>query len=134
MREELSQLLRRHLEAENAHDMDATLGTLTSDCRFDDVALGSYRGHDGASQYYRLWWDAFDTEVSPEGLHDTGGPFVVAETRWRGRHVGPFLGVEASGRSIDVPVAIVVEVRDGLMAAEKLYWDARSLLGQIQAP
>ena len=79
MGEKLIQLLRRHLEAENAHDMDATLATLTSDCRFEDVALGSYRGHEGASQYYRLWWDAFDTEVSPEGLHDTGGPFVVAE-------------------------------------------------------
>ena len=38
--EEYLQLLRRHMEAENAHWMKETLATLTEDCLFEDMALG----------------------------------------------------------------------------------------------
>jgi hypothetical protein len=47
--EALAELLRRHLEAENARCMDDTLATLTEDCVFDDRALGRvFHGRDGA--------------------------------------------------------------------------------------
>jgi hypothetical protein len=36
----LAELARRHLVAENAHDLEATLATLHPDCRFDDLATG----------------------------------------------------------------------------------------------
>ena len=65
--DEFRKLLARHLEAENAHRLADTLGTLTSDCLFEDVALGRrFGGHEGAAAYYRMWWDGFETEVSPE--------------------------------------------------------------------
>ena len=38
--EEFRKLLARHLEAENAHRLAGTLGTLAPDCLFEDVALG----------------------------------------------------------------------------------------------
>jgi hypothetical protein len=63
-------LLRRHLEAKNRHDMEDTLATLTADCVFEDLALGErFEGHAGATAYYRMWWDGVDTEVTPERLH-----------------------------------------------------------------
>lgn len=128
MHDELLALLARHLEAENAHDVDGTLATLTDDCVFVDTALGTFDGHDGAAEFYRLWWDAFDNEVTPEHLHIVDDRTAVAETRWRGTHVGTFLGIEPTARAVDVPVAIVVDVRDGRMATERLYWDARSVV------
>jgi SnoaL-like domain len=64
--EALAQLLRRHLEAENARRMDDTLATLTEDCVFDDRALArTFHGRAGAADYYRIWWDAFSPTVTP---------------------------------------------------------------------
>ena len=131
MHDELLALLARHLESENAHDMAGTLATLTDDCVFVDTALGTFHGHDGAAEYYRLWWDAFDNEVTPEQLYVVDDHTAVAETRWRGTHVGAFLDIEPTRRAVDVPVAIVVDVRDGLMATERLYWDARSVVDTL---
>lgn len=131
MHDELLGLLARHLEAENAHDMVATLATLTDDVLFVDTALGTYNGQDGAARYYEQWWKGFDTAVTPEELHIVDGHTAVAETRWRGKHIGTFLDIAPTGRTIDVPVAIVVEVRDGLMATERLYWDAHSMIASL---
>jgi SnoaL-like domain len=71
--------------AENAHDLAGTLATLTADGVFTDTALGrTFHGHDGAAAYYRMWWDAFEVEVSPEDLHWTTAGLAVAEARFRG--------------------------------------------------
>jgi steroid delta-isomerase-like uncharacterized protein len=125
------ELLDRHLAAENAHDMAGTLATLTEDCEFVDVALGRrWSAHAGAAEHYRMWWDAFDVSVSGERLHlsrDT----AVAETTWRGRHVGPFLGVAPTGRDVELQIAVFVEFRDGLMAGERFYWDTAALSDQL---
>ena len=127
------ELLGRHLEAENNHHLTDTLSTLSPDCVFEDMALDSqFHGHDGATTYYRMWWDAFDTVVTPERLL-LAQDAAVAETVWRGAHRGEFLGVAPTGRTIDVPVIIVVEFGDGLMATERLYWDRWRLLHQLGA-
>lgn len=124
-------LLVRHLEAENEHQLPETLATLTLDCVFDDVSLQEqFHGHEGASRYYRMWWDAFDTLVTPEHLH-LAGDVAVAETTWRGIHTGSFLGIPPSSREIAIPVVIIVHIRDNLMASERLYWDRFRLHEQL---
>ena len=129
--EQTVDLLSRHLEAENRHDLPDTLATLSDDCLFRDLSLGQdFHGHDGAREYYQMWWDAFDTVVTPERLH-LAGDTAVAETIWRGTHTGEFLGIAPTGRRIDVPVIIVVELSDGLMLSERLYWDRLRLLDQV---
>lgn len=127
------ELLRRHTDAENAHRLEDTLATLTTDCVFEDVALGGRRtGHAGATDYYRTWWQAFDVVVDVENIYPIiGQPMVAVETTWRGTHVGTFLHVEPTGREIAVPVAIIARLRDGLLHEERLYWDKHNLLEQL---
>lgn len=126
------ELLRRHLEAENARRLEDTLATLTGDCVFEDTALGRvYRGREGAGEYYRLWWDAFGVIVHGERLHWTGPGAAVAEARYRGTHTGPFLGIAPTGRSIDLPFAVFISFKDGLMAGERFYYDLATLLRQL---
>lgn len=128
-------LLARHTEVENAHDLAATVATLTPDCRFEDVALATaYEGRDEAARYYRMWWEGLDPTVVVEHVHELAGQrAVVAETVWRGRHVGPFLGIAPTGAEVTVAVVIVAELRDGLLAAERLYWDRATVLEQLDA-
>lgn len=53
---------------------------------------------------------------------------------FQGTHTGSFLGVPPTGRQVDIPTAIFVTFRDGLMAGERMYWDMTTLLHQFGEP
>jgi steroid delta-isomerase-like uncharacterized protein len=125
-------LLGRHLEAENNRRLDETLATLTEDCVFEDMALGQvFHGRQGAGECYRMWWDAFQIVVHGERLHWTAEGGAVAEARYRGTHTGAFLGIPPTGRSIDLPIAVFITFKDGLMAGGRFYYDLATLLRQL---
>jgi steroid delta-isomerase-like uncharacterized protein len=133
--DEITALLRRHVDAENAHDLPRTLATLHPDCVFEDVALGRvYRGHDGAARYYRSWWTGFGLQFrqgDAGALHLTAADTVIAEGRFVGRHVGEFEGLAPTGREVDFRFVVVVGLRDGLMAGERFYYDRATLWRQL---
>ena len=137
MNPDLLALIRRHLQAENDHDLPGTLATLHPECRFDDFATGqSWFGHEGAAAHYRQWWTTFDVEVRRgEGQrpYTTADDFYIGEATWHGRHVGRFLGIEPSGRTIVQPFMVVLSFRDGLMLGERFHYDLASLVRQIGA-
>lgn len=135
MDQALIDLTQRHVAAENAHDMEATLGTLHPDCVFEDFAMGRvWRGHAGATAHYRDWWSGLDTEVLPRGrrafLNDGS---MIAETGFRCRHIGTFLGVPATGHVFELPFVVVVSYRDGLMHGERFYYSLDRLLAGLGA-
>ena len=66
----------------------------------------------------------------PAGPTDDG---YIAEATWHGRHVGPFLGIAPTGRTIVQPFVVVLSFRDGLMLSERFHYDLASLLRQIGA-
>jgi steroid delta-isomerase-like uncharacterized protein len=122
----------RHVTAETEHRMDETLATLTEDCVFDDRAFDRiWHGRDGARDYYRLWWDAFGIAPHTSGRYAPSPDLLVVETRFKGRHKGPFLGVAPTGRDVDVPMTIFVTFARGLLSGERFYWNLGTLLEQI---
>ena len=137
MNQQLAALVGRHLEAENAHDLAGTLATLHPECRFEDFATGqSWSGHDGAAAHYRQWWSTFDVAVQRgPGQQAIWSPddFFMAESTWHGKHIGPFLGLAPTGRTIVQPFVVVLTFKDGLMAGERFHYDLASLVRQIGA-
>lgn len=137
MNNEQIALLGRHVDAENRHDMGATLATLHRDCIFEDLALQEkYQGHEGAAAYYRLWWDAFQLQFRRDPhshIHWTTDNRCIAEGVFWGVHVGPFMGVEPTGASVTYRFIVVVDFRDGLMAGERFYYDLEGIRRQIVA-
>jgi ketosteroid isomerase-like protein len=128
-------MLQRHLAAENAHDLAATLATLHPDCEFRDFATGQvFRGHLGAERHYRQGWEAFGhvVERSPLGsAHWIDDDTYVAQPQFVGRHIGPFLGVAPTGRSFVLPFTVFVKFRDGLFLEERFYYDLATLMRQF---
>ena len=128
-------LLRMHLEAENAHDLDGTLATLHPGCVFEDHATGQvWKERDGAAAHYRQWWTTFDVTVGRAANQSAGwisDATYGAEATWSGSHIGEFLGVQPGGKAITLPFFVVVSFRDGLMDAERFYYDLASLMRQI---
>jgi steroid delta-isomerase-like uncharacterized protein len=133
----LVDLVRRHLVAENGQDLPGTLATLHPDCHFEDLATGqAWRGHDGAAAHYRQWWTTFDVTVrrgAGQRACWTDDGAYMAESTWHGRHVGRFLGIEPTGRTIVQPFVVVLTFKDGLMLGERFQYDLASLLRQIGA-
>ena len=130
--QENESVVNRHLAAENRHEMEATLATLHPACTFEDMALGEvFHERAGAGRYYRLWWDAFDLTVKGQQRYWADDGTMISEARYIGRHVGEFYGVPATGQPITLPIAVIIGFRDGLMAGERFYYDARSLLVQL---
>jgi carboxymethylenebutenolidase len=43
-------------------------------------------------------------------------------------------GIQPTGKPIEVDLVIIVEFRDGKMAAERIYWDHATVLRQIGRP
>lgn len=137
MDEALANLIRRHLQAENAQDLPGTLATLHPDCRFDDFATGqTWHGHAGATAHYEQWWTTFDVEVKRgpgQTAHWTTDGLYVAQATWHGRHVGPFLGIEPTGKPIMQPFLVMLAFKDRLMSAERFHYDLAALVRQIGA-
>lgn len=129
-----SEVLHRHLAAEIVFDMEGTLSTLTDDCLFEDMATGeTNRGREGVRSYYHEWWTAFGIIPQDIRSHIVSEDFLIVETRFVGKHAGSYRGLGATGNPIDLPVAIFISLRDGLMSGERFYYDRSTLLAQIAA-
>ena len=129
-----AEILLRHVKAETAFDMEGTLATLTEDCLFEDMPSGrSHRGREAVRRYYQEWWDAFGNTPSQSKRYVAAADMLIVETRFVGTHRGPWRGVPASGKAIDLPVAIFIGFRDNLMSGERFYYDSATLLAQIGA-
>jgi steroid delta-isomerase-like uncharacterized protein len=125
-------VLQKHVAAETAFQMQATLDTLTADCVFDDMPTGQkYLGHDGVRAYYNEWWSAFGNTPSGSKRYVPSSDCLIVETHFVGTHQGSYAGIAATGRPINLPVAIFVSFKDGLMSGERFYYDRATLLAQI---
>jgi steroid delta-isomerase-like uncharacterized protein len=125
-------ILYRHVKAETAFDMEATLATLTQDCVFEDMPTGeAYHGHEGVRRYYTEWWQAFGNVPSGSKQYVPSEHCLIVETTFVGTHQGVYRGLPATGRSIRLPVMIVVNFNDGLMSGERFYYDHATLMTQI---
>lgn len=119
-------ILARHVSAETAFDMEGTLATLTEDCLFEDMPTGeTHRGREAVRAYYREWWDAFGNLPSGSRRYVASADCLIVETRFVGKHRDVYRGSVASGRPIDLPVAIFITFRDGLMSGERSTTTAR---------
>jgi len=132
---DLQALIQRHVEAEGAHRMEDTLGTLHPECLFEDVPMQrTFSGRDGAREYYRMWWDGLSLLFSPTSNDRrmwTDSGLYVAESRFTGVHKGTFLGLAPTGRCVDFRFAVFVSFREGLMAGERFYYDLDGILRQL---
>jgi steroid delta-isomerase-like uncharacterized protein len=69
-----------------------------------------------------------DCALDVRGL-EVDGDRAVLEWTYRGNHTGDIPGLAATGRAVDLPGVSVYRLRDGLIAEERVYWDAATLYG-----
>jgi steroid delta-isomerase-like uncharacterized protein len=129
--QEIRQIVLRHFDAEARHDATAAAATYAEHSYYHHVPLGlRLEGRDAVTAGYAASFAAFpDSEAVNEGEAVEGHTYVHWG-RFRATVTGSWLGLAPTHRRLDLPFAAVIEVRDGRMVGETLYYDLDTLCRQ----
>jgi predicted ester cyclase len=133
LRREREAVVRRHMESENVHDFDTTIGTFAHP-RYELIPTGAV--HDGEAAvraYFRETRTAFpDQRNELIALHhmDDG---IATEFWLRGTHKGPLLGIAPTGRPFECRMAafFLFEPDGTGLVCERVYFDSTTILRQL---
>lgn len=128
-----------HLAGEFTNrNVEESLATMVDDASVLHIPTGS--GGVGKAVLRRYYRDEFIPSIPPDWNITLTNRVatdnrIAEEAKLRFRHTKQmdwFLpGVTPTGRLIEIDVAIFIDFRDGLMAAERIYWDQAAVLRQI---
>jgi steroid delta-isomerase-like uncharacterized protein len=122
-----------HIRLENQHDLVGIMGTFGATAHYDDEPWDlHYRGYDEVRAFYAGFLQALpglQIEVQRRHASDTA---VVLEVIICGRHLGPWRGLPATGRQVEIPLcAIFTFDEEDRLAGEKIYYDRATVLRQL---
>ena len=126
-------IVEQHVSLENEHDLDGIMGTFGETARYDDEPWDAhYVGRQEVRAFYEQLLRAMpDLHIDIRRQH-VGEDAVVLEVIIRGRHLGAWRGLPATGRQIDFPLCGVYTFDKGnRIAGEKIYYDCATVLRQL---
>jgi carboxymethylenebutenolidase len=119
-------------------DVEQSLATMVEDASVMHMPTRS--GGKGKAELRAYYRDMFIPSIPAEWQHTMTNRIVtentiVEEAKVRFHHTKQmewFLpSVPSTNKWIDVELVIVIEFRDGKMAAERIYWDQAAVLRQV---
>jgi len=126
--------LRKMYDRINAHDVDGFLEYLAEDFLEHEVTPGLAPTKDGVRQFFTMYMAAFpDLRFEAEDVIASGDK-VVSRARATGTQKGDFMGMPATGKSVDVQLIDIVRFADDGLALE--HWgvfDALTMMQQLGA-
>jgi steroid delta-isomerase-like uncharacterized protein len=122
--------MRRAYDLINAGDIDG-FGTLLADDFVEhEASPGLEPTKAGVLQFFRMYKAAFpDLRFEPQDFFDGGGK-VAVYFRVTGTHSGEFMGIPATGKSVDVNGVDIVRFGDDGLGHE--HWGVFDAMGMMQ--
>jgi len=126
--------MRRAYDLLNAGDIDGFGELLADDFVEHEETPGLAPTREGVMEFFRVYRAAFpDVQMHVEDVLPSGDK-VVARMRATGTHEGDFMGMPATGKSIDVAFIDIIRFGDDGLARE--HWgvfDAMTMMQQLGA-
>ena len=126
--------MKRLYDLINAGDIDGFGELVAEDFVEHEEMPGLERSKEGVKQLFHMYRAAFpDLRMEPQDVLVSGDK-AVARVRATGTHQGEFLGMPATGRSVDVQLIDITRFGDDGLARE--HWgvfDALALMQQLGA-
>jgi steroid delta-isomerase-like uncharacterized protein len=129
LRQRREAIVNQHADAENRHDIDATLATFYSP-RYEVNGEPS-DGADAVRDLLRGLMDALPDLHGAMGTMRHADDAVVIEGRITGTHNGEWAGIPPTGRSISIPSVAIFEFDEDRLLCEKVYFDMAGVLAQM---
>jgi len=129
LRQRREEIVTQHADAENRHDVEATIATFhhpryevngqlsDGESAVRELLLGLMRGFP-------------DIHVEIGKLRHADDA-VVVEALMTGTHDGEWAGVPPTGRRVEVPIAAIFEFDGDKLLCEKVYMDLAVVMTQI---
>ena len=117
-------------------DWNAVKASVAPDVLHDEVATHrKTRGVDQLITCWKGWGTAFPDSKATFRKAFFSGTTVVLELTWRGTHRGPLDmpggSVPATGKSIELPACLIVEIEGGKAKSMRHYFDMATILQQL---
>ena len=127
--DETRAVMDRYL-ASNHSDIEV----MSPDVCFTVMATGQeFRGPSAiAAMLTYFYQQAFQAEAINERLV-VGQGRAVGEWDFVGRHTGEFAGVPATGKDVNVPLAVSYDLEDGKVVRGRVYFETPAFLAQVGA-
>ncbi|MBI5576303.1 MAG: ester cyclase [Deltaproteobacteria bacterium] len=115
---------------------NALMTCVTAGVLYDEVPTQrKTRGIEHLLECWMGWSNAFpDAKATFHSPHVSGST-VVLEVTWHGTHRGPLETpggrIPATGRPVEVPACLIVEIEEGKAKSLRHYFDMATLLQQI---
>src|ERR1700691_4111251 len=124
-------VVREHMESENHHDFDTTIGTFEHP-RYELIATGEiYDGEAEVRRYFAESRAAFpDQRNELIALHHAEDA-VIVEFDLLGTHLGPLRSLPATGRAFRCRMAAFFIFDGERLVCERVYFDQSSILRQL---
>jgi steroid delta-isomerase-like uncharacterized protein len=104
-------LVKRVIEYWNERNLDAFLEIMAPEY-VEHLPSGDVT-KEQLKKYSRTFFDAFpDIEITIKDMVGEGDK-VAALVNWRATHEGEYLGIPATGKRIDITVAMIVRIENG---------------------
>lgn len=126
-------IVEQHIQFENDHDLKGVLDTFgETACYEDEARKVQYPGRDGVRAYYEQLMAALpDLRIEVQQLHVTDDAILV-EVMIHGTQLGPWRGLPATGRRVEVPLCGVYTFdQSDRLAGERIYYDRATVLRQL---
>jgi len=131
LRAERERVVRIHMESENVHDFDATIGTFAHP-RYELIATD--RVHDGEAEvreYFRESRTAFPDQRNELISLRHADDAVIVEFWLLGTHRGPLGGLEPTGREFRCRMTAFFLFEGAKIVCERVYFDSGTILRQL---
>lgn len=121
----------------NERDFARVHELIAADCRAEDVPAGlTYHGPDAFVRHLKNWLSGFPDARIRDGSLSGTETFGVVEFVARGTHEGKLVTrgderLAPTHRPVELPFCEVYDLRDGLVAGYRLYYDGATLLTQL---
>ncbi len=132
-------LWEQHITGEFAtKDVDLSLSTMVEDASVMHMPTRS--GGKGKAELRPYYRDMFIPSIPSEWEHTVTNRVMTEDTiveeakvsLVHSKQMDWFLpGIPPTGKTIEMELVIVIQFRDGKMAAERIYWDQAAVLRQI---
>ncbi|MGQ0840834.1 ester cyclase [Actinokineospora sp.] len=133
LREAREAVVREHMDSENEHRFDDTLGTFDHP-RYELMATGET--HDGADEvmdYFRTSRAAFPDQRNDNVVLRHADDAIVVEFDLHGTHLGELRGIPPTGRTFRSRMCALFLFEPGSdrIVCERIYFDQLSILQQL---
>jgi predicted ester cyclase len=129
--EERERIVRLHMDSENVHDFDTTIGTF-SHPRYELIATDVvHDGEEAVRAYYKETRAAFPDQRNELISLRHADDAVIVEFWLLGTHEGPLMGIEPTGREFRCRMTAFFIFEGTGLVCERVYFDSATILRQL---